>query len=204
VRTICASPAYVNPACPGMCQRYTKEITENMEMLGACPAKLLVTLTTPIRRRIVFETGRMAPILFHGLSQLGLPVVCVESRQAYKALKSLATHKTDRNDTPGLAYLARTGLFKPVHLKSLSAHALRSLIITRKKTGRPASDLGESDPRFGGRVREQSVNFSRSLCANTGHSSRTRRTGQFNPLLTFEIGPMNGRKAQESALTLKA
>ena len=35
----------------------------------------------PSCRRIVFETGRMAPILFHGLSQLGLPVVCVESRQ---------------------------------------------------------------------------------------------------------------------------
>ena len=52
----------------------------------------------PSCRRIVFETGRMAPILFHGLSQLGLPVVCVESRQAYQALKSLATHKTDRND----------------------------------------------------------------------------------------------------------
>jgi hypothetical protein len=27
----------------------------------------------PSCRRIVFETGRMAPILFHGLSQLGLP-----------------------------------------------------------------------------------------------------------------------------------
>jgi hypothetical protein len=49
----------------------------------------------PSCRRIVFETGRMAPILFHGLSQLGLPVVCIESRQAYQALKSLATHKTD-------------------------------------------------------------------------------------------------------------
>jgi transposase len=48
----------------------------------------------PSCRRIVFETGRMAPILFHGLNQLGLPVVCVESRQAYQALKSLATHKT--------------------------------------------------------------------------------------------------------------
>ena len=35
-------------------------------------------------RRIVFETGRMAPILFHGLNQLGLPVVCVESRQALR------------------------------------------------------------------------------------------------------------------------
>ncbi len=87
----------------------------------------------PSCRRIVFETGRMAPILFHGLSQLGLPVVCVESRQAYQALKSLATHKTDRNDARGLAHLARTGFFKPVHVKSLSAHALRSLIIARKK-----------------------------------------------------------------------
>ena len=28
----------------------------------------------PSCRRIVFETGRMAPILFQGLSQLGLPV----------------------------------------------------------------------------------------------------------------------------------
>ena len=72
-------------------------------------------------------------ILFHGLSQLGLPVVCVESRQAYQALKSLATHKTDRNDARGLAHLARTGFFKPVHVKSLRAHALRSLISARKK-----------------------------------------------------------------------
>src|SRR5277367_2313919 len=31
----------------------------------------------PSCRRIVFETGRMAPILFHGLSQLGLPVICI-------------------------------------------------------------------------------------------------------------------------------
>jgi transposase len=83
--------------------------------------------------RIVFETGRMAPILFHGLSELGLPVVCVESRQPYQALKSLTTHKTDRNDARGLAHLARTGFFKPVHMKSLSAHAVRSLIIARKK-----------------------------------------------------------------------
>ena len=87
----------------------------------------------PTCRRIVFETGRMAPILFHGLNQFGLPVVCVESRQAYQALKSLATQKTDRNDARGLAHLARTDFFKPVHVKSLSAHAVRSLIIARKK-----------------------------------------------------------------------
>ena len=81
----------------------------------------------PSCRRIVFETGRMAPILFHGLSELGLPVVCVESRQAYQALRSLAAHKTDRNDARGLAHLARTGFFKPVHVKSLPSHAVRAL-----------------------------------------------------------------------------
>src|SRR6201984_243593 len=51
--------------------------------------------------RVLFETGRMAPTLFHGLTALGLPVVCVESRQAYQALRSLAVHKTDRNDARG-------------------------------------------------------------------------------------------------------
>ena len=61
-------------------------------------------------------------------------MVCVESRQAYQALKSLATHKTDRNDARGLAHLARTGFpLQPVHAKSLRAHALRSLISARKK-----------------------------------------------------------------------
>ena len=40
--------------------------------------------------------------LFHRLNQLGLPVVCAEGRQAYQALKSLATHKTDPNDARGL------------------------------------------------------------------------------------------------------
>jgi transposase len=37
------------------------------------------------------------------LAAFGLPIVCIESRQAYQALKSLATHKTDRNDARGLA-----------------------------------------------------------------------------------------------------
>ena len=94
------------------------------------PADIATALAqAPACERIVFETGRMAPMLYHGLNQLGLPIVCIESRQAYQALKSLATHKTDRNDARGLAHLARTGFFKAVHVKSLQAHALRSLIV---------------------------------------------------------------------------
>src|SRR5204862_2370824 len=104
------------------------------------PADIAAELAQlPSCRRIVFETGRMAPMLYHGLRQLGLPVICVESRQAYQALKLLATHKTDHNDARGLAHLARTGFFKPVYVKSLPAHVVRSLIIARKKlVGWPA------------------------------------------------------------------
>jgi len=98
------------------------------------PADIAAGLAkAPACGRIVFETGRMAPMLYHGLRQLGLPIFCIESRQAHQALKSLATHKTDRNVARGLAHLARTGFFKPVYVKSLPAHALRSLIIARKK-----------------------------------------------------------------------
>ena len=77
----------------------------------------------------------------------------------------MRAHSTDRNDARGLAHLARTGFFKPVHMKSLSAHVLRLLIIARKKTGGPASDLGESDPRFGGRVREHHPSIPVARCA---------------------------------------
>src|SRR6202163_291791 len=98
------------------------------------PADIAAALAqAPSWARVVFESGRIAPMLYHRLSQLGLPIICIESRQAYQALKSLATHKTDRNDARGLAHLARTGFFKPVHVKSLPAHAVRSLIIARKK-----------------------------------------------------------------------
>ena len=77
----------------------------------------------PACTRVVFETGRMAPMLYHGLAALSVPVVCIESWQAYQALK---THKTDRNDARGLAQLARTGFFKPVHVKVSRCRAIGS------------------------------------------------------------------------------
>lgn len=97
---------------------------------GAIAAELA---KAPAAQRLVFETGRMATTLYHDLEALGLPVVCIESRHAHQALKSLATHKTDRNDARGLAHLARTGFYKRVHVKSRPAHAVRALIIARKK-----------------------------------------------------------------------
>src|ERR1043166_5323032 len=117
-----------------VCVRGRNGAVIHKAQVPSTPADIAAELARlPTCRRIVFETGRMAPMLYHGLRQLGLPVICIESGQAYQALKLLATHKTDRNDARGLAHLARTGFFKPVHVKSLPAHAVRSLIIARKK-----------------------------------------------------------------------
>ena len=101
---------------------------------ASLPEAIAETLSkAPPCKPVVFETGRMAPMLHHGLRALGVAVICIESRQAYETLKTLATHKTDRNDARGLAQLARTGFFKATHVKSLPAHAIRALIAARKK-----------------------------------------------------------------------
>ena len=129
---------------------------------ASTPAAISVALNgAPVCRRVVFETGRMAPMLYHGLAELGVPVVCIESRQAYQALKTLATHKTDRNDARGLAQLARTGFFKPVHVKSLPAHYVRALIMARKKlVGHPARHAaGRASDRFGEAAVQRWIGF---------------------------------------------
>ena len=59
--------------------------------------------------RVVIETARMAPMLYHGVAAFGVPIVRIESRQAYQEPKTLSTHNTDRNYARGLAQLARTG-----------------------------------------------------------------------------------------------
>ena len=97
------------------------------------------------------RTGRMAPILFHGVepawSSGGLRR---ESRQAYQVtLKSLATHKTGSQTTPWRtgADLARTGFFKPVHVKSLQAHASPLVDHCAQEVGWPAGDILENQIR---------------------------------------------------------
>ena len=77
-------------------------VIHEAKTVSTAEAIIASLVKAPACRRVVFETGRMAPMLYHGLRDRGVPVVCIESRQAYQALKSLATHKTDRNDARGL------------------------------------------------------------------------------------------------------
>ena len=81
--------------------------------------------------RAVIETGRMSPAICHGLRALGIPIVCIDARQAHQSLKALKANKTDPHDAAGLAQLARTGFYKEVHVKSPAAHGVRSVITAR-------------------------------------------------------------------------
>lgn len=80
--------------------------------------------------QIVHESGQLSIWLQRGLERLGLSVLCIDARKAHKSL-SARPNKSDAADAEGLAQLARTGWFTPVHVRSEEADRLRSLINAR-------------------------------------------------------------------------
>jgi hypothetical protein len=57
--------------------------------------------------------------------------VLLETRHVKAALSAM-TVKTDRNDARGIAQLLRSGWYRPVHAKSVSAQEVRALLTSRK------------------------------------------------------------------------
>lgn len=57
-------------------------VVNEVKALSSAAAIAAALAQAPLCARVVFETGRMAPMLFHGLAELGIPVICIESRQA--------------------------------------------------------------------------------------------------------------------------
>lgn len=83
-------------------------------------------------RRIGLEAGPLSQWLVSGLTEAGLPVVCVETRHMKALLKAQQINKRDRNDARGIAQMMRVGLFKPVHVKALASQERRMLLTSRK------------------------------------------------------------------------
>ena len=81
--------------------------------------------------RLVHESGQLSIWLDRELTARGLPVVCIDARRASKAL-SARLNKSDRGDAEGLAQLARTGWFSPVHIRSAPAERLRAMLGARE------------------------------------------------------------------------
>src|SRR6478735_3888480 len=96
------------------------------------PEVLLAVLTNPAChfKRIGLEAGPLSQWLFNALAEVGLPVICVETRHMRAALKA-QINKTDRNDARGIAQMMRAGLYRPVHVKTLRSQKLRMLLTHR-------------------------------------------------------------------------
>ena len=97
------------------------------------PEDLLRILSNPDYhfKRIGLEAGPLSQWLFSAMAEAGLPVICVETRHMRAVLKA-QINKTDRNDARGMAQMMRAGLYRPVHVKTLSSQKLRMLLTHRK------------------------------------------------------------------------
>src|SRR5258708_11830768 len=82
-------------------------------------------------KRVGLEAGPLSQWLYSVLTEVGLPVICVETRHMRAVLKA-RINKTDRNDARGIAQMMRAGLYRPVHVKTLRSQKLRMLLTHRK------------------------------------------------------------------------
>ena len=102
------------------------EVTSEPEPLLAWLQSLDGTITA-----LGLEAGPLSQWLHHGLTEAGLDVVLMETRQVKGALKAMPI-KTDRRDAEGIARLLHLGWFRPVHSKSVSAQEVRAILSARK------------------------------------------------------------------------
>ena len=81
--------------------------------------------------RVGLEAGPLSQWIHAGLTAAGFKTVLLETRHVKAALSAM-TVKTDRRDARGIAQLLRSGWYRPVHAKSVSAQEVRSLLTARK------------------------------------------------------------------------
>jgi transposase len=81
--------------------------------------------------RVGLEACSLTAWLHEELTKEGLPAICIETRRANAAMKTMP-NKTDRNDARALAQIMRTGWFRHVHVKSRQCRLWRSLLVARR------------------------------------------------------------------------
>lgn len=81
--------------------------------------------------RIGLEACSLTAWLHDGLHAEGLAAICIETRAANAAMKTMP-NKTDRNDARALAQIMRTGRFRQVHVKTRQCRLWRSLLVSRR------------------------------------------------------------------------
>ena len=118
------------------------------------PDSIAICLGDDLTRieRIGLEAGPLSEWLVRELSVLGIVVTLLETRQVRAALSAMII-KTDRKDARGMAHLLRTGWFRPVPVKSLSAREQRAMLAARSMLVAPAEGHREQRSRTASRLR---------------------------------------------------
>lgn len=93
-------------------------------------AEALRKVDLPLER-VGLEACSLTAWLHDGLRAEGWPAICIETRRANAAMKTMP-NKTDRNDARALAQIMRTGWFRQVHVKSRQCRLWRSLLVARR------------------------------------------------------------------------
>jgi transposase len=84
----------------------TSMVPSDPQLIAKCLGKHASRL-----ERFGLESGSTSAWLWREFRQLGLPVVCLDSRHAHRVL-SMKRNKNDRNDARGLADLVRMGWYR--------------------------------------------------------------------------------------------
>jgi transposase len=78
------------------------------------------------------EACPLSEWLHRHLIAAGLKAVCVDTRHAQRFLSTRPV-KTDRNDARGIAEMMRIGHYRPVHVKSVEAQVVRTILQSRRQ-----------------------------------------------------------------------
>jgi transposase len=134
--------------------------------------------------RIGLEACSQSAWLHQGLTQAGLPALCIETRQA-KAAMGAMPNKIDRNDARSLAQIIRTGWYHQVHIKSVPSRMTRSLLVARRTV---LCKLRDMENAMRAVLRESGLNVGspgRKL-----FSARVRELAEAGPTLTDITEPL--------------
>ena len=159
----------------------------------------LTRLGAPLER-VGLEAGSTGEWLTQGLVARGLPVIPISARHAHAVLKQ-TLNKTDRNDARGIAQLMRAGVYRSVHVKSVSSQHVRDLLAARRLLRSKCIDL---ELGMAGILRSRGVRVARSVAAAFESSVRAAIAGSAE--LRAVIGPLlaarNQLRAQFTKLDL--
>jgi transposase len=94
----------------------------------------------PRLRRVGHEAGALSPWLQPQLMALGVPAVCLETRNV-RAAMAAQRNKTDAADALGIAHIVRTGWYRTAYVKSAECYRLRLLLTQRRNLKRKFLDI---------------------------------------------------------------